>query len=268
MTIGERFVAWTENALPSIIGALAVLLGGMLLSKIVLGLMNKGLKLKHVDTTIHKFLMSMVKVIIYVFVAVTILSILKVPMSSVVAAIGTAGLTLGLALKDSLSNIAGGFIILFSKPFRCGDYIKIGTEEGTVDEISMLYTRLLTIENSAVYIPNSAVASSTVVNVTAEQKRKLDLKFSISYSDDHAKAMEIIGRVVASDERCLKKPDAPLIALWEHGDSAIVIVLRVWVETPDYWPVRFSLLQRVKEEFDQNGITIPFDQLDIHLDRD
>ncbi len=268
MTFAERFLERLEDMLPNLLGALIIVIAGHIVSRITLKIMGKGLNMKHVDPTIHKFLMSMVRVTITVLVAVMALSALKVPMSSIIAAIGTAGLAIGLALQDSLSNMAGGFVILFSKPFKCGDYIQVGSDEGIVDMISMLYTRLLTIDNRAVCIPNSSVAKSTVINITAEEQRRLELKFSISYSDDHNKAMSIIREVLAKDDRILHTPDEPLIAMWEHGSSAIVLLMRAWVSTPQYWAVRFDLLKKVKEAFDENGITIPFDQLEISMRQD
>lgn len=261
----ERFLNYIENMIPSLIGAAIILIAGYFVTKLTLKLMTKGLTLKHVDTTIHKFLMSVVRVTFTIIIAVMALTVLKVPMTSIVTAIGTAGLAIGLALQDSLSNVAGGFIILFSKPFKCGDYISINGEEGTVDMISILYTRLLTIENKAVMIPNGTVSKSTIVNLTAEEKRRLELKFSISYSDDHHKAMDIIRNVITADSRILHEPDEPLIAMCEHQDSAVILLLRVWVPTEQYWDMRFKFIEEVKEQFDANGITIPFNQLDVHL---
>lgn len=263
----ERFIIRLEDMLPNLIAALIILIVGFFATRLTLHIMAKGLKLKHTDTTIHKFLMSVVRVTLTVLIVVMALSVMKVPMSSIIAAIGTAGLAIGLALQDSLSNVAGGFIILFSKPFKCGDYVQIGDEEGTVDEISILYTKLLTVENKAVCIPNGSVSKSTIVNLTSEENRRLELKFSISYSDDHHKAMDLIREVISSEERILDKPDKPLIAVCEHGASAVIILLRVWVPTESYWEIRFRFLEEVKEKFDENGVTIPFNQLDVHFDK-
>ncbi|WP_074831763.1 mechanosensitive ion channel family protein [Ruminococcus albus] len=261
----DRFLIRLEDMLPNLLAAGIILVGGYIAQVITLRLMGKGLKLKHVDATVHKFLMSMVKVIITVIVVVSALSALKVPMSSILAAIGTAGIAIGLALQDSLSNVAGGFIILFAKPFRCGDYIKIGDDEGTVDMISILYTKLNTIENKAVYIPNSIASKSSVTNCTAEKNRCLELKFPISYSEDHKKVMELVRGVLQADDRVLSVPAKPLVVIGEHGTHAIIILTRSWVKTENYWQVRWDILQKIKEAFDENGIIIPFEQLDIHM---
>ena len=261
----ERFLIRMENMLPNLIAAGLILFGGFIAQKIALKLMGKALKLKHVDATVHKFLMSMVKVIITVIVVVSALSAIKVPMSSIIAAIGTAGIAIGLALQDSLSNVAGGFIILFAQPFRCGDYVKIGDDEGTVDMISILYTKLNTIENKAVFIPNSNVSKSSVTNFTAEKKRCLELRFHVSYSEDHRKAMQVIRDVLKAEDNILKEPAEPLVVMGEHGSSAVVILTRSWVSTEKYWQTKWDVLQKVKEAFDENGIAIPFEQIDVHM---
>ena len=261
----DRFLIRLEDMLPNLLAACIILAGGYLAQTVTLRLMGKALKLKHVDATVHKFLMSMVKVVITVIVAVSALSAMKVPMSSILAAIGTAGIAIGLALQDSLSNVAGGFLILFAKPFRCGDYITIGSDEGTVDMITMLYTKLNTIENKAVYIPNSIASKSSVTNCTAEKNRCIELKVPISYSEDHKKVMEIVRGVLQADDRILSVPAKPLVVIGEHGTHAVIILTRSWVKTENYWQTRWDMLQKVKEAFDENGIHIPFEQLDVHM---
>lgn len=261
----EKFLLRVEDMLPNLAAAVIILIGGYIAQQIALRLMGKGLKMKHVDATIHKFLMSMVRVVITVIVVVSALSAMKVPMSSIIAAIGTAGIAIGLALQDSLSNVAGGFVILFAKPFKCGDYVQIGSDEGTVDIISILYTKLNTIDNKAVFIPNSTVAKSAVTNFTAEEHRRLELKFSISYFDDFRLAKELLMGLLEGESRVLSVPDKPLVVMSEHGSSSVVLLTRAWVKTEDYWAVRWDMLERVKECFDENGITIPFEQIEVHM---
>ena len=162
----EKMLAWLEHMGPLFLEAAVILIVGKITAKLVLKIMSKGLKNKHIDNTAHTFMMSIVKTLIYIFAVIMALSALNVPMSSIVATVGAAGLTLGLALQGSLSNVAGGFIILFSKPFQCGDYVMINNNEGYVTAISILYTRILTIDNKAVFIPNGTVSSSTITNFT------------------------------------------------------------------------------------------------------
>lgn len=263
--MAEKFIAWLDDFAPHLIAAVLIFLLGILLTKVVIRLMLKALNLRHTDVTIHKFLTSVVHTILMIIVVVMTLSALQVPMSSIIATIGAAGLAIGLALQNSLSNVAGGFIILFAKPFKCGDYIKIGDNEGFVDAISILYTTMKTVENKIIFIPNGVVSQSTIINITSDDKRRLELKFSISYDDDHNKAMEILRQMIADEPRTMNEPDPPLVAIHEHGASAIVLIMRVWVPTTDYWDIRYKFLRESKERFDANGITIPFDQLDVHI---
>lgn len=263
--MAEKIISWLDDFAPHLIAAVLIFLLGILLTKVVIRLMLKALNLRHTDVTIHKFLTSVVHTILMIIVVVMTLSALQVPMSSIIATIGAAGLAIGLALQNSLSNVAGGFIILFAKPFKCGDYIKIGDNEGFVDAISILYTTMKTVENKIIFIPNGVVSQSTIINITSDDKRRLELKFSISYDDDHNKAMEILRQMIADEPRTMNEPDPPLVAIHEHGASAIVLIMRVWVPTADYWDIRYKFLRESKERFDAGGITIPFDQLDVHI---
>lgn len=263
--MSDKFLNWLEEFTPHLIAAAVIFLLGILLDKLVLKVMHKGLSMRRTDVTIHKFLTSVVHTVLLIIIIVMALSALQVPMSSIVATIGAAGLAIGLALQNSLSNVAGGFIILFSKPFKCGDYVKIGDSEGTVDAISILYTTLKTLENKMIFIPNGVVSQSTITNITADDKRRLELKFSISYNDDHNKAMAILREMLNDEPRVINEPDKPLVAVCEHGASAIILIMRVWIPTDAYWEIRYKFLKEAKERFDANGISIPFDQLDVHI---
>lgn len=265
--MSDKFLNWLEEFTPHLIAAAVIFLLGILLDKLVLKVMHKGLSMRRTDVTIHKFLTSVVHTVLLIIIIVMALSALQVPMSSIVATIGAAGLAIGLALQNSLSNVAGGFIILFSKPFKCGDYVKIGDSEGTVDAISILYTTLKTLENKMIFIPNGVVSQSTITNITADDKRRLELKFSISYNDDHNKAMAILREMLNDEPRVINEPDKPLVAVCEHGASAIILIMRVWIPTDAYWEIRYKFLKEAKERFDANGISIPFDQLDVHISR-
>lgn len=250
--------------LPTLIAAIIVLIVGMIISKLVLKSMKKRSANSHIDKTTYKFLQSLIQVVIYMLVIVTVLSVLGVPMASIIAVIASAGVAVGLAVKDSLSNVAGGFIILFTKPFKIGDYVTCCGESGTVESISIIYTRLLTIDNRAVYIPNGQITTSTVINYNDEPLRRLDLEFSIAYEADFEKAKTVIAQVIADNKLALSDP-APLIRVCKHDASAIVIAAKVWVEAANYWDLNFDLYEQVKAAFDANGITIPFNQLDVHV---
>lgn len=261
----QKFLDSFLDYLPHIIAALIIYIGGRIAMSIVQKIMNKGLKVKRVDKTLHKFINSVVHVVMMILILVMVLSALKVSTSSIIAAIGAAGLAIGLALKESLSNVAGGFLILLNKTFKIGDYISVGDIEGFVDSISIIQTTLLTTENKRVSIPNAMVTQSIVTNFTAMEKRRLELRFSIGYQDDHNKAMRIILGLLNANPDVLRSPDEPMCVMESHGSSAVVLMMRAWLPTDKYWAVRYELIKKVKEAFDANGITIPFEQVDMHI---
>lgn len=248
--------------LPTLLFAIVVLIIGYFVSKLCIKLMSKGLDKSKLDPTAHSFLKSLVRVTLYVILIVIVLTILGVPTSSIVAVIGASGLAVGLALQNSLSNVAGGFIILFSNPFEVGDYIKVGSDEGTVQAISILYTRLLTIDNKAIYIPNGQVSKSTVTNYTDEKLRRLDLTFSIAYENDFKLAESLIEQVVRENPLSILEPE-PLIRITKHASSSIDIICKVWVLGENYWTLNYDLNEDIKTIFDKNGISIPYNQLDV-----
>lgn len=248
--------------LPNLVFAIIILIIGYFLSKLCLKLMSKGLSKSKLDPTAHSFLKSLVKVTLYIILIVIVLTILGVPTSSIVAVIGASGLAIGLALQNSLSNVAGGFLILFSNPFEVGDYIKVGSDEGTVQAISILYTRLLTIDNKAIYIPNGQVSNATVTNYTDEKLRMLDLTFSIAYENDFNVAKKLIEQVVRKNPLSILEPE-PLIRVTKHASSSIDIICRVWVLAENYFPLKYDLNEDIKTVFDENGISIPYNQLDV-----
>lgn len=263
----EKLVDWVEGLLPLLIPAIIILIVGIIFTKIVTKLLSNGLKKSKIEPTTHGFITSLVRTSLYVFVFIIFLSSMNVPMSSIIAAIGAAGLAIGLALQGSLSNIAGGFIILLTKPFKKGDYVRIASDEGNVEEISIYYTKLITKDNKAVHIPNGNISAETVVNFSEQEYRKLELTFSIDYSNDYKKAIEIIKRVIANHPLALDYPDEPLVRMSGHGDSAITIIAKICVKPDDYWQLKFDMLETVKEEFDNNGISIPYNKLDVNIIR-
>lgn len=252
-----------QDAIPTILVAVVVFIIGALLAKLLQKAIQRGMKRSNIDDTAIGFFQSLIRVILYTVLLVICLSILNVPMSSIVAVIGAAGLAIGLALQNSLSNLAGGFIILFSKPFKAGDYIETSGVSGTVESVGILYTRIITPDNKTVYIPNGTVSGSVISNYTEKKLRRLDLEFSISYESDFDKARALILQIVEGSALALKEP-APLVRMGRQDDSAIIIFTYVWVDSADYWELRYTLLETVKKQFDANGISIPFPQVDVH----
>lgn len=258
--IGENFVA----AIPSIITAVILLIIGLVLSKLILCIMSKGMEKSRIDKTVSRFSYSLVKIILYVLIATIVLAVLGIPMSSIIAVIGTAGVTIGLALKDSLSNIAGGFTILITKPFAIGDYILTEGAEGTVELISIWYTKLLTSDNKTVFIPNGQIISSKITNYTMQKTRRVDITFQISYDNDFRMAEGIIKEILDRHEKVLKDKEYT-VRLFSQSESSLDIVCKAWVMKDDYWDVYYDVLAQVKDAFDENGIEIPYRQLDVHV---
>lgn len=255
------------HSIPMILFAILVLIVGLIACKFALWLISKGLDKSKVDLTAAKFLKQCIKIVLYVILLIVVLSMLGIPTTSVITVIGTAGVAIGLALQDSLSNVAGGFVLMITKPFQIGDYIIINGVEGTVKQISIVHTRLDTGSNQAIFIPNGQAVNATVVNNSTNDTRRVDLTFSISYEDDYEKARDILLEVLQSNPKVLKNPE-PTVRMLEHGASAVVIATRPWCRTADYWDVYFSTTEAVRKAFIENDISIPFDQLDVHVVKD
>lgn len=268
ITQGVSFLSkiWDNilNFLPTLIFALIIFIVCEIAMKVVLKIVDRGGKSGKIDKTIFKFLRSLINISMKCITVVTVLSVLGVPMTSIIAVITTAGVAIGLALKDSLGNIAGGFLIMSTKPFKIGDYVSFGGVEGIVEEIGIVCTKIKTYDNKVIHCPNGSVSTSTVVNYSEEPHRRVDLQFSIDYSCDFHKAVKVISEVIAENRLILSDP-APSVRMLSHGESAIVISAKVWVNTENYWDVYFDMMEQVKEEFDKNDITIPYNKLDVNI---
>lgn len=254
------------GALPTIIIAIVVLIIGMIVSKITLSLMGKAMNKSKLDVTISKFAQSAVKIVLYVFVVIIALTILGVPMESIIAVVATAGVAVGLALQNSLSNLAGGFLILLEKPFKVGSYIKCGGEEGVVDAISILYTKLLTTDNKAVFIPNGTAANAVLVNFSDTETRRVEHLISISYTEDLDRAIASINKAIEGNTKILREGDkAPFIRLSSQDASSLGIVVRLWGKADDYWDIYFDSLEAIRRQFVKDNIDVPFNQLDVFI---
>lgn len=250
--------------LPTLIFALIIFIVCEIVMRVVLKIVDRGGKSGKIDKTIFKFLRSLINISMKCITVVTVLSVLGVPMTSIIAVITTAGVAIGLALKDSLGNIAGGFLIMSTKPFKIGDYVSFGGVEGIVEEIGIVCTKIKTYDNKVIHCPNGSVSTSTVVNYSEEPRRRVDLQFSIDYSCDFHRAEDVINEVISAHRLILDSP-APTVRMSAHGESAIVIAVRVWVNTENYWDVYFDMMEQVKEAFDNNGISIPYNKLDVSI---
>lgn len=250
--------------LPTLIVAIIVYVICSIINKIVMKILSKGLERSKIDTTVHGFLKSLVKVVLLCITIIIVLTILRVPMTSIITVVGSAGIAIGLALQSSLSNIAGGVIVLVEKNFRVGDYISINGTEGTVKEISVFATNIISYDNKSVFVPNGIVSNATIINYTREKTRRVDHVMSISYNNDTKKAIAVITEVLKNNSKVLSAPE-PFVKVCAFGASSIDISVRAWVNTSDYWDVYYELLLEIKAAFDENGIIIPYNQLDVHM---
>lgn len=250
----------------TVLMAVVVYFIGTRIIKFLMKTYEKWAERREVDEGVRQFLRSLFKAALYLLLVFVILTLFGVTTASVVAVLGSAGLTLGLALQGSLSNLAGGVIILIMKPFKVGDYIIEDTHknEGTVEEISLFYTRLATKDNQSVMIPNGTLANSSMTNVTSNGKRRIDLSVGISYQSDIRQAKEILLQVIHKDSCCLME-DEIQVFVSELADSCVLMGIRVWVMTEDYWETRWRLLENIKYALDENGIEIPYPQMDVTL---
>jgi small conductance mechanosensitive channel len=244
--------------------AIAVLVVGLLLIKYIVKAIVKSKGFNKIDKTVQIFTKSALSITLKILLIVSVIGILGVPLTSIIAVLASAGLAIGLALQGALSNFAGGIMILIFRPFRVGDFIDNGTHMGTVDSITIFYTKLLTIDNKLITIPNSTMTSASVTNFSAKEKRRVDLKFTASYTNDVDKVNNILLEI--ANNHPMVNQDPPVMAkLFAHGDNSLEYILRAWVDAPNYWDVYFDITEQVKKEFDKQGIEIPYPQMDVHI---
>lgn len=222
-------------------------------------------KLNKIDNSLRSFMISFSSVVLYIVLFITVAVILGIPTTSFITMLASCGVAVGLALQGSLSNFAGGIMILLFKPFKVGDYIDAAGESGTVTEISVVYTELLTVDNKRIIIPNGTITNSVIENYSAENIRRVDFTFNTAYDSDIDKVKRIITEILESHPKALKNPEC-FVRLSAHNDSALTYTARVWCKTDDYWDVNFDVIESVKKAFDENGIQIPYNQLDVHID--
>ena len=247
-----------------VVGAVVVFIVGRWLAKMLAKLAGRGLTKANVDETLVRFGESFSYVALLIFVIVAVLATLGIQTTSFVAVLAAAGLAVGLALQGSLANFAAGILLILFKPYKVGDFVEIAGAKGTVKDIQIFTTILDSPDNLQVIIPNAKATGGNIINYTANGTRRVDMVVGVSYEDDLRQAGQIIEDVLASDERVLKEP-AHTVAVSELGDSSVNFVVRPWVKASDYWDVRFDLTAEIKLRLDDNGITIPYPQHDIHI---
>lgn len=248
--------------LPRLAIAAVIVLLGLLIQYLLLKWLNK-LLAHRIDKTMHAFIRSTVKILLWIVVVLMAASSLGLDTGSLLAVLASAGVAIGLALKDSLSNIASGMLIIASKNFKSGDYIELEDgAAGSIDSVDLIYTTINSSDNKRIVIPNSVLAGNIVTNYSHNELRRVDMNFSIGYNDSIAKAREIISGLIDEAPGALKDP-APLVEVLSQDASAIKLTTRIWCKKDDYWNVYFFMNEQVKLAFDREGITIPFNQLDV-----
>ncbi|BBP46891.1 mechanosensitive ion channel protein [Thiosulfatimonas sediminis] len=259
--INDYVIPWGIN----ISVALLILFVGRIVINSVVSLLSKVLgKAQKLDQMLVDFVLSIAKAFLFLVLIIAVLSKLGVDTTSLVALVGAAGLAIGLALKDSLQNFASGVMLLLLKPFKAGDFVEVGGVMGVAERITIFNTIMRTGDNKEIIMPNGKIYSDSITNYSARPTRRVDMVFGISYDDDIRKAKAILLRLVAEDERILKDPEA-VVALGELGASSVDFIVRAWVNKDDYWKVKWDMNERVKLAFDEEGISIPYPQMDVHL---
>ncbi|MDO4381265.1 MAG: mechanosensitive ion channel, partial [Clostridia bacterium] len=249
--------------LPTIIIAVVLVLIGIYLSRLLKKVSIKAMKAKDVDPTVYQFIARVISAFVKLIFFLSALSMF-IKITSLLAAFSAVGVAIGLGLQDSVAQIASGVQILLTRPFKDGDFVEVGGLSGSIVEIRFMNTILMTPDNKRIVIPNSDMTKNRIVNYSAEENRRVDLTFSIGYSDDISKAKAVILETALANSAVLQDP-APSVVVMNHGASAIELSARLWCKSSDYWDVYFAMEEGVKIAFDKNKINIPFDQLDVHI---
>ncbi len=255
---------WLIENGPGFIVALLILVIGRWMAMWLAAVAGKAMKKGGVEDTLSRFLGKLVYYGLLTAVIIAAADQMGIKTTSFLAILGAAGLAIGLALKDSLSNFASGVMLILFRPFKVGDYVTAGGVSGTVQQIDIFSTIFLTVDNQKIIVPNSGITSGVITNVNAESTRRIDLVVSIGYDDDIRKAKNTLEELVLGDERILEDP-APAVAVSELADSSVNLVVRPWVQTEDYWGVRLDLIEKIKLTFDEKGISFPYPQQDVHM---
>jgi small conductance mechanosensitive channel len=261
----DKYLDKFIDYLPIIVTSLILLLLGIWLIRLFTKKVKKSQKYQTFDPSVAYFTITALKISLYVLLFITIASLLGIPMTSVIAILGSIGIALGLAMQSHISNIAAAIEILILKQLQVGDYVQISEYNGTVKQIRMFYTIINTIDNRQVIIPNNLIVNNTFINYTKENFRKIDLLVGIGYSSSIIQAKEVILQLISEDQRIINEPEPPMVAVSELANSSVNLVIRAWTKTEDMLDVKFTLLERIKTEFDNKGIEIPFQQRVVYL---
>lgn len=259
----------SDYAMPwgiKIVMALVIFYIGRMVVGIVVRVVKKLLLGRGIDEILVSFLTSIIRWVLLLFVIIAALSQLGVNTTSLVALLGAAGLAIGLSLQSSLSNFASGVMLIIFRPFTKGDFVEAGGAAGVIDTISIFTTTMTTTDNKEIIIPNGSILGNNIINYSARPTRRVDMVFGISYDDDIRQAKKLLEEIITADDRVLSEP-APVIALGELADSSVNFVVRPWAKSEDYWGLLWDTTETVKLKFDEAGLSIPYPQMDVHVDK-
>lgn len=253
---------------PKLVGAILVWVIGSIVIRILVKSFNSILNKRDIDPSLIPFLRGIVKTLLRVMLVISVLGMLGIEMTSFVAILGAAGLAVGMALSGTLQNFAGGVMILIFKPFKNGDFIEAQGHTGTVSEIQIFNTILKTLDNKTIIIPNGGLSTSSMINYSTEEYRRVDWTFGIGYGDQTGNAKDVLMKLMTEDSRIVNTPEPPFVAVSELADSSVNFAVRAWVKAEDYWDVFFSMNEKVYNTFNKEGLNIPYPQMDIHVHKD
>lgn len=247
---------------PAILIAVIVFVIGFIALMVISKIIKKTLKRTKLDVSLQSFFVKTINIIGFILILICSLSTAGISTTGLIAGFSAAGAAVALALKDSLSNIAGGIVLLISHPFVTGDYIEMGDKSGIVKEIDILQTTLITPDNKTVVIPNGLLSSDEVINYTKEETRRVDLNIPISYENDVENARQSIIKAASRENKVLTN-EPPFVKVVEYSDSCVNLTVRVWCKTEDYWDVYFSMIEKIRDAFNEDGIIIPYQRIDV-----
>lgn len=244
--------------------AILLFLACIAVMKVVMTLVDRAMNRLKVEPTVHKFTRSCLKVLLWLVTVLLVAGFVGLPVDSLVAVLGIVGVALSLSLQGSLSNLAGGITVMASRPFAVGDFVDAGDQSGTVTEIGLVYTKLKTIDNKIIFVPNGEIAKERIVNYNAQEERRVDLTFTVSYDAEPERVKAIMREVIGSHPKALFTPE-PFVRTTSLGESSVGYTLRVWCTTEDYWDLYYDLLEQVRAAFDREGVELTYNHLNVHL---
>ena len=263
----DLFSGGWPAALDTFLAAFVTLVACLMIKKLILRGLDRGLDRGHLDQSFHGFIRSGTNILLWAVITIIVAERVGINAMSLLALLSIAGLAISLSVQNTLSNLAGGLAILASHPFKVGDYVVIGSNAGYIREIGLVYTKMTTLDNRSIVVPNRIVADAEVINYTAEPIRRVDLIVSAAYDIPAETVKKTLQEVMRSHEKVLSDP-APFARLTNHGESALEYAARAWCRTPDYLDVYHDLLEQIKEAFDRDGISIPFPQMEVSIKKD